>query len=158
MLVYAVISQKGGVGKTTTSANLAAALTEEGKRVLLIDLDPQGSLTAAVGRQPGAVTVGDVLLNPPCILSAIYPCSGGMHIVTAKATLASVFLELAVTGAPAFRLSRALRLVQHCYDYAIIDCPPSLGHATTNAMTAANVALIPLQCEYLSVRGLADVQ
>ncbi len=158
MLVYAIISQKGGVGKTTTSANLAAALTEQGKRVLLVDLDPQGSLTAAVGRQAGAVTIGDVLQNPAAILTAIYPCTGSMHVVTATATLASVFLELAITGAPAFRLARALRLVQHCYDYTIVDCPPALGHATTNAMTAANVALIPLQCEYLSVRGLADVQ
>jgi chromosome partitioning protein len=158
MLVYAITSQKGGVGKTTTTVNLGAALAQEGKRVLLIDLDPQGSLTAAVGRATGAVTIGDVLESPEKILSAIYPCAGNMHVVTATATLASVFLDLETMDNPAFRLSKALSMVAPSYDYALIDCPPSLGHATTNALTAAAVALVPLQCEFLSLRGLADVQ
>src|SRR5207237_8616485 len=114
--------------------------------------------TAAVGREAGAVTVADLPPNPTSIPSPNYPRTRRIHLGTATAPLASAFLQLAITGAPAFPLARALPLVSHCYDYAIIDCPPSLGHATTNAMTAANVALIPLQCEYLSVRGLADVQ
>jgi len=158
MLVYAITSQKGGVGKTTTTVNLGAALRQAGKRVLLLDMDPQGSLTAAVGRKAGGISIGDVLRDPDSILNSIYPCAGGMHVITATATLANVFLELAELENPAFRLSRALGMVRECYDYALIDCPPSLGHATTNALTAANVALVPLQCEFLSLRGLADVQ
>lgn len=158
MLTYAITSQKGGVGKTTTTVNLGAALALMGKRVLLIDLDPQGSLTAAVGRQPGGVSIGEVLEEPERILNAIYPCAGEMHVVTATATLASTFLGLADIEQPAYQLLRAIRHVQECYDYTVIDCPPSLGHATTNALTAAHVALVPLQCEFLSLRGLADVQ
>jgi chromosome partitioning protein len=158
MLTYAITSQKGGVGKTTTTVNLGAGLAHEGKRVLLLDLDPQGSLTAAVGRSAGTLTIGDVLLNPDNILNAIYPCAGKMHVVTATATLASVLLELNEVREPALRLRTALSAVAECYDYALIDCPPSLGHATSNALTAAHVALVPLQCEFLSLRGLADVR
>ncbi|HEV2471619.1 MAG TPA: ParA family protein [Chthonomonadales bacterium] len=158
MLVYAITSQKGGVGKTTTTVNLGAGLAQEGKRVLLIDMDPQGSLTAAVGRSAGQFTVSDVLESPESILNAVFPCAGGMNVITATATLATQFSELDDVDAPAFRLVQALRLVEDSYDYALIDCPPSLGHATTNALTAANVALVPLQCEFLSLRGLADVR
>jgi len=158
MHVYAITSQKGGVGKTTTTINLGAALAEQGKRVLLIDLDPQGSLTVAVGRNAGTRTIEDVLRDPSCILEAIYPCAGNMRVVTATATLSSVLLELDAEENPAFRLHLALRTVADVFDYCLIDCPPSLGHATTNAMTAAQVALVPLQCEFLSLRGLADVQ
>jgi chromosome partitioning protein len=158
MVIYAITNQKGGVGKTTTTVNLGAALAEAGKRVLLIDLDPQGSLSAAVGRTPGDVAIGDVLLDPAAILNAIYPCAGGMHVVTATARLANVLLQLDERPNPAFQLSKALSQVESCYDYTLIDCPPALSHATTNALTAAQVALVPLQCEFLSLRGMADVQ
>jgi len=158
MWVYAIVSQKGGVGKTTTTVNLGAALAEMGHRVLLIDLDPQGSLTAAVGRQPGSIGIADVLLQPDKILSAIHPCAGGMRVVTATAQLANVMLELDQLPDPVHRLARAVALVADCHDYCLIDCPPSLSHATTNALTAAHVALVPLQCEFLSLRGLSDVQ
>ncbi len=158
MYIYAIISQKGGVGKTTTTANLGAALAKEGKRVLLLDLDPQASLTVAVGRQAGSLTMGDVLLNPDNVMGAVYPCAGGMHVITASATLAVVLTELGETGDPAHRLRKALQNVSSGYDYVLIDCPPSLSHATSNALTAAHVCIVPLQCEFLSLRGLADIQ
>ncbi len=158
MFTYAITSQKGGVGKTTTTINLGASLAEQEKRVLLIDLDPQGSLTAAVGRVAGTRTIEDVLREPDSIMDAIYPCTGKMRVVTATATLAGALLDLGAEDMPAFRLDAALSSIDDIFDYCLIDCPPSLGHATTNAMTAANVALVPLQCEFLSLRGLADVQ
>ncbi|HZP82107.1 MAG TPA: ParA family protein [Chthonomonadaceae bacterium] len=158
MFVYAITSHKGGVGKTTTAVNLGAALAHEGKRVLLVDLDPKSSLTAAVGLTPSGLSLGEALLEPGCLPEAIRPCVGGMDCVTATATLAVVFLELAMTEGSAFRLSQALQSVWERYDYALIDCPSSLGSALTNALTAAHIALVPLQCDYLSLRGLADTQ
>jgi chromosome partitioning protein len=158
MLTYAITSQKGGVGKTTTSINLGAALAQQGRRVLLLDMDPQGSLTAGVGGSEGGFSMGDVLREPETLMNAISPCTGGMRVVAASPTLASVFQELTDMPSPTFRLAMALQTVQDCYEYAIIDCPPSLGHATTNALAAANVVLVPLQCEFLSLRGLRDME
>ena len=158
MITYAISSQKGGVGKTTTTVNLGAALAQQGKRVLLLDLDPQGSLSAAVGAGSSNFSMGDILEHPDNMIDAISPCTGGMRVVTASPTLASVFQMLSEMPTPAFRLSMALQTVQDCYEYALIDCPPSLGHATANALTAADVVLVPLQCEFLSMRGLQDMK
>ncbi|HLJ55880.1 MAG TPA: ParA family protein [Chthonomonadaceae bacterium] len=158
MLTYAISSQKGGVGKTTTTVNLGAALAQQGKRVLLLDMDPQGSLTAAVGATTDGISMGDVLEHPEHTINAIAQCTGGMRVIAASPTLASVFQVLAEMSTPAFRLSMALRSVADCFDYALIDCPPALGHATANALTASDVVLVPLQCEFLSMRGLHDMK
>lgn len=158
MFTYSISSQKGGVGKTTTTVNLGAALAQQGKRVLLLDMDPQGSLTAAVGARTSGLSMGDVLEHPENMINAIGPCTGGMRVVSASPTLASVFQVLADMPTPAFRLSMGLRSIQDCYDYALVDCPPSLGHATANALTASDVVLVPLQCEFLSMRGLHDMK
>lgn len=158
MDIYAITSQKGGVGKTTTTVNLGAALAHEGRRVLLLDMDPQGSLTTAVGSKAEGLSMEDVLRQPESLREAISPCAGKMQVVPAAPTLVSVFQELYAMPQPAFRLASALQTVQDRFDYTLIDCPPSLGHATTNALTASRVALVPLQCEFLSLRGLRDVE
>ncbi len=154
----AVTNQKGGVGKTTTTLNLGAALAKRGRRVLLIDLDPQASLTAATGRDAGRFTIGDALTNPDCVLSAIARSVGGMQIITASATLATTLLTLHRMGTVSHRLAQVLNPVADFYDDIVIDCPPMLGPAISNALTAADMALVPLQCEYLSMRGLEDMQ
>ena len=158
MTVIAVTNQKGGVGKTTTTINLGGALAEQGQRILLVDLDPQGSLTAAAGCSAARVTLGDVLIKPDAILNAIVRCTGKMQIITATATLAHVLQNLHRFGTVAHRLKQVLEPVQDCYGTILIDCPPTLGPAISNALTAANLALIPLQCEFLSLRGLEDMQ
>jgi chromosome partitioning protein len=157
MLVYAITSQKDGVGKTTTTSNLGAALLREGRRTLLLDMDPQADLTAVLGKTAGGASMSDVLLGSCDITDAIQPCACGLDLVAAGARLSVVLLQLALWESPAQRLRHALRFIRDRYDYVLIDCPPTLGHATTNALTAADVAMVPLQCEYLALRGLVDV-
>jgi chromosome partitioning protein len=158
MFVYALTNHKGGVGKTTAAATLGAAFAAAGRRVLLVDLDPQASLTAAVGAQPGGLTVEDVITAPWAAPQAIVPCGAGMKIVPARVTLAIKLLEMAATGPPATALREALHSVHDRFDTAVIDCPSGMGPAITIALTAADVALVPMQCDYLSLRGLADMQ
>jgi chromosome partitioning protein len=158
MFVYAVTNHKGGVGKTTAAATLGAAFAGAGRRVLLLDLDPQASLTAAVGACAAALTIEDVLASPWVIEQAMVPCASEMWIVPARATLAIRLHEIMRSAASSTRIALALRTLDGRFDTVLIDCPSVIGAAMTNALTAANAALVPIQCDFLSLRGLADIQ
>src|SRR5436305_9709103 len=112
MRVYAITNHKGGVGKTTSAANLGAAFAEAGRPVLLLDLDPQGSLTAAVGAEPGSLSMSEVLLNPRDAAKALLPCAGGMHLIPASPALSVVLHEIAEVPQSAFRAAQALQTLQ----------------------------------------------
>ena len=153
----ACANQKGGVGKTTTVVNLAADLALAGERVRVVDLDPQGNATSGFGIDRSAVETNlyDVLLGSTPMAAAILPtivdrCS----IVPASVSLAGAEVELASAEQRERRLSRLLEPVLGGYDYVLLDCPPSLGLLTVNALTAADSVLIPTQCEYYALEGL----
>jgi chromosome partitioning protein len=158
--VLAVVNQKGGVGKTTTSVNLAAALAQAGRRVLLIDLDPQGNATmgSGVDKRAAARTVYHVLLGL-CELTAARTRSeqGGFDLVPANRELAGAEVELVELPGRETRLKAALERVLGEYDFVLIDCPPSLSLLTVNALTTAQRVLIPMQCEYYALEGLSDL-
>jgi chromosome partitioning protein len=156
----ACANQKGGVGKTTTVVNLAADLALAGERVLVVDLDPQGNATSGFGIDRASVdaTMYDVLLGSTPIAAATLPtmidhCS----IVPASVSLAGADVELATADQRERRLSRLLAPVLEDYDYILVDCPPSLGLLTVNALTAAHSVLIPTQCEYYALEGLSQL-
>lgn len=152
----AVASQKGGVGKTTTVVNLAASLVEMGKRVLVVDLDPQGGLTLASGHEPDALekTVYDGLMRGEEIRGLLLQASFGADLVPANVDLALAEIELVNAFARERRLAALLATVRDEYDTIIIDCQPSLGLLTLNALAVADGALIPVACEYLAMRAV----
>ena len=158
--VLAVVNQKGGVGKTTTTVNLAAALAQAGKRVLLVDMDPQGNATMGSGidKRNAARTVYHALLELG-ELAGIRTRSerGGYDLVPANRDLAGAEVELVELPARETRLKAALERIAGDYDYILIDCPPSLSLLTVNALTAAQRVLIPMQCEYYALEGLSDL-
>lgn len=158
--IIAIANQKGGVGKTTTSVNLSAGLASIGKRVLLIDIDPQGNTTSGVGINKADVEncIYDVLINEVDPREAILPTMvDGLSIIPATIQLAGAEIELVPTISREVRLKRAISQVKGQFDYVIIDCPPSLGILTINSLTAADSVLIPIQCEYYALEGLSQL-
>ena len=158
--IIAIANQKGGVGKTTTSVNLGAGLASIGKRVLLIDIDPQGNTTSGVGVNKADVEncIYDVLINEVDPREAIVPTMvDGLSIIPATIQLAGAEIELVPTISREVRLKKAISQVKGQFDYVIIDCPPSLGILTINSLTAADSVLIPIQCEYYALEGLSQL-
>ena len=157
--IIAVANQKGGVGKTTTAVNLSAALAQLKHRVLLIDCDPQGNATSGLGIDKTSLeqSVYDVLVDRANLGDIIIHTDYELDIVPAVMDLAGAEVELVEAEDKLYRLKNAITPIKGIYDYIIIDCPPSLGHVTLNALTAADSVLLPLQCEFYALEGLSQL-
>ncbi|MDY4883575.1 MAG: AAA family ATPase [Anaerovibrio sp.] len=157
--IIAVANQKGGVGKTTTSVNLSAAFAEMGKKVLLIDCDPQGNATSGLGIEKDGLelSIYDALINDTPMEEIILQTQFGLDMVPSVMDLAGAEVELVNLDDKQYRLKKAVELIKDKYDYILIDCPPSLGHVTLNALTAADSVLLPLQCEFYALEGLTQL-
>lgn len=158
--ILAVANQKGGVGKTTTTVNLAASLAARGQRVLVIDLDPQGNATTGSGIDKATIEQGvyQVLLGDADIeTAAVKSGHGGYDVLAANRALAGAEVELVQEIAREMRLKNALALVADRYDFVLLDCPPSLTLLTLNGLVAANGVIVPMLCEYYALEGISDL-
>ena len=156
--IFAVVNQKGGVGKTTTAVNLTAALTEAGKKILLCDFDPQANATSGLGvdKRKTKQSVYDVIINDVPAADAVVHTPYG-DVLPSSPDLAGAAVELLTMTEPNFRLRNALNTLRSQYDVIFIDCPPSLELLTVNSLAAADGILVPVQCEYYALEGLADL-
>ena len=160
MITLVVANQKGGVGKTTTAVNLAASLAATKRKVLLIDIDSQANATTGSGHEKAEdkLTIMDVLVRGACIKETILPCTDfGFDLVPSCQDLISADIEMTTVPAASLQLKNALRSLEGSYDYVIIDCPPSLGILTLNALRASSKLIIPMQCEYYAMEGLVSL-
>ncbi len=158
--ILSIVNQKGGVGKTTTAVNLAAAIGGHGKKVLLVDIDPQGNASSGFGitKKMTAVSSYDVLMGAFPAKDAIVKTNfRGVDILPSSMQLAGAEIELVQLNDRVLRLKKALLAVKDSYDFVFIDCPPSLGLITLNALTASNSLLVPIQCEFYALEGLSQL-
>ncbi len=158
--IIAVTNQKGGVGKTTTSINLSAALAEKGKKVLLVDIDPQGNSTSGVGINKNELenSIYNLLLGECYVEEAIVKtCVEGLVLLPSNINLAGAEIELTDRNEREYILKKIVDNLKYLYDFIIVDCPPSLSLLTLNALTAADSVLVPIQCEYYALEGLTQL-
>ncbi len=158
--IIAISNQKGGVGKTTTTINLSACLAEMGKKVLVIDIDPQGNATSGLGIERDDVdhTVYELLINEITVWDALTPSVvDGLTVIPSERGLAGAEIELIGVDDREYILKNEIDKIRDKYDFILIDCPPSLNMLTINAMTTADTVLVPIQCEYYALEGLSEL-
>ena len=159
--IIAIANQKGGVGKTTTAINLAACLAEAGKKILLIDCDPQGNATSGIGIDKDHLenSIYEVLLDECGIRQAMQAVDGveNLTVLPSNVNLAGAEVELLEVEDKEYILSNTVDYIRDDYDYILIDCPPSLNILTVNAMTTADSVLVPIQCEYYALEGISQL-
>lgn len=158
--IIAICNQKGGVGKTTTAINLSVALADNNKKVLLVDMDPQGNSSSSVGIDKDIISnsINDVILNKKDVNECIFKTNYNIDIIPATIDLAMADFELATSATDKqFRLKNQLIKIKEKYDYILIDCPPSLGFLNINALVSCDSVLIPVQCQYYALEGLISL-
>ena len=158
--IISITNQKGGVGKTTTAINLSACLAEAGKKVLVIDADPQGNTTSGLGLEKNSIenTIYDLMLGEKKIEDVVYDtCVSGLNIIPSNINLSGAEIELIGQEKREYILESLLENIKNNYDFILIDCPPSLNLITINALTASDTVLVPIQCEYFALEGLEQL-
>ncbi|MSR88239.1 MAG: ParA family protein [Candidatus Margulisbacteria bacterium] len=159
-ITLSIVNQKGGVGKTTTAINLASYLSDHNRKVLLIDLDPQANATSGIGLRPEKIdkNIYDFLIDGVSISEVLYPTPfENLHVIPSSKDLAGAEVEMVGMVSRETLLKKQLEEASSFYDYIVIDCPPSLGLLTLNALVASDRAIIPVQCEYFALEGIAGL-